>query len=530
MSTIVENLNKLVSIKADIRSAIVQKGGVAGTAFETYGDAIRDIPTGNYELEDGLIQKLYSGEIENPRVSCVGSGILEMTSVTSVSMRNVETIYSSAFGQCNELHTAYFPNCTRIENSAFVFCSSLSNVNFDKVKYIGENAFYRTIKLSSFKFNNVEYIGGSAFEYGRLMSVSINSIFSICHNAFRNNETISYVNLPNTIFLDNMAFYDVKSLKYINIPNVLYFGSYCFTDISNVETMILNDYVFIQGMSDMSNLIDFSIPTKCVIPSSSDVPSSIYNQLSNANKAFSSLYPSFSNATQIIDSEVLGITSSMIRSNNSLTDVSLAETWVLGNYAFARCTKLQTVTIPNLKVICSYAFSGCQKLESVDFPNVVFAGMSCLSGCTSLSYINLPMLSHVPSQMCYGIGSNLKEVKIPNAIEIGASAFMNCSGITSFNAPNLLSIGSYAFTGCFGLTELSFNKIEFIGSAAFNNTYISKLTILTDKVCKVASNYFVFPYSLYNRGQIFVPSSLVDAYKVAYGWSSMSSRIFPYEG
>ena len=108
MSTIVENLNKLVSIKADIQSAINQKGGVAGTAFETYGDAIRDIPTGNYELEDGLIQRKYSGVIENPRVSYVVESLLMNTDVTSVSMRNVETIYNSAFYNCSKLHTAYF--------------------------------------------------------------------------------------------------------------------------------------------------------------------------------------------------------------------------------------------------------------------------------------------------------------------------------------------------------------------------------------------------------------------------------------
>ena len=78
----------------------------------------------------------------------------------------------------------------------------------------------------------------------------------------------------------------------------------------------------------------------------------------------------------------------------------------IGQAAFAGCSALTSVTIPNsVTTIGEYAFYGCKALTSVTIPNSV--------------------------------------------TEIGGHAFSDCSALTSVTIPNSVTeIGDYAFRGC----------------------------------------------------------------------------------
>ena len=179
-----------------------------------------------------------------------------------------------------------------------------------------------------------------------------------------------------------------------------------------------------------------------------------------------------------------------------------------------------------------YAFYNCSKLTSVNFPNATSIGGSAFYNCSKLTSVNFPNATSIGNYAFYSC-NNLTSVSFPNATSIGSSAFYNCNNLTSVNFPNASYIGSNAFAFCSKLTTASFPKVTSIRSYAFTNCQIlSSLTLGTSSVCTLShSNAFSSTpyagYSTYFSGTpcIYVPSSLVDAYKSATNWTYFSSYI-----
>ena len=107
---------------------------------------------------------------------------------------------------------------------------------------------------------------------------------------------------------------------------------------------------------------------------------------------------------------------------------------------------------------------------------------------------------------CY----NLSSVNISKCTTIGNNAFAYCSKLTTANFPVCTSIGNNAFYSCSKLTSLTLGSTTVCtlsNSTAFYNTPMSNSTY--------TGNY----------GSIYVPASLVSAYKSSTNWSYYSSRI-----
>ena len=97
----------------------------------------------------------------------------------------------------------------------------------------------------------------------------------------------------------------------------------------------------------------------------------------------------------------------LLKSNKNITNyVVKAGTRFICDGAFARCSGLTSVTIPNsVTSIGKHAFYECSSLTSVEIPNSVTS--------------------------------------------IGDNAFYGCDGLTSVTIPNsVTSIGNYAFENC----------------------------------------------------------------------------------
>ena len=111
----------------------------------------------------------------------------------------------------------------------------------------------------------------------------------------------------------------------------------------------------------------------------------------------------------------------------------------IGVFAFAWCTSLTSITIPNsVTSIGSYAFHNCTGLTSITIPNSVTSiGDQAFSLCT-----------------------NLTSITIPNSVtSIGHYAFHNCTSLTSITIPNsVTSIGHNAFHNCTSLTSVYFDS------------------------------------------------------------------------
>ena len=136
------------------------------------------------------------------------------------------------------------------------------------------------------------------------------------------------------------------------------------------------------------------------------------------------------------------------------------------------------------KTVNTYAFDDCRLLTSIDLPMCEYIGQQTFNDCSSLSQVNLPVCEY-----------------------IGSYAFRNCYSLSHISLPVCKSIYNYAFWFCssFNIITLGYSSVcSLNNSNAFSRTQITSST-----------------------GSIYVPASLVDAYKSATNWSYFSTQIFP---
>jgi hypothetical protein len=228
---------------------------------------------------------------------------------------------------------------------------------------------------------------------------------------------------------------------------------------------------------------------------------------------------------------------------------------------------LSSITLPNTLTSIGYGvFQNCNGLTSFTIPDNVISidGVQEFYGCTGLIsfYIgkSLSSISGDAFSFCFGLTTITVDsdnayfssqdgvlfnkdkttlvaypvakngsYSIPSTVTtIGYYAFFYCNSLTSITIPDsVTTIDVAAFANCSALTSITIgNGVTSIGSDAFYNcsgltsVYILRstptLTTLED------SNVFRdHPASLV----IYVPTGVVDAYKVADGWSTYASRI-----
>lgn len=115
-----------------------------------------------------------------------------------------------------------------------------------------------------------------------------------------------------------------------------------------------------------------------------------------------------------------------------LTGVTDWGTPTLPNAAFANCTALQEVMLPDdMKTIGSSVFSGCSALITVNLSQVTRINLSGFWGCTSLETLALD-----------------------NVTAIGQEAFYECTGLETLKIPKCTEFGNYIVTGCRSLTRI----------------------------------------------------------------------------
>ena len=166
----------------------------------------------------------------------------------------------------------------------------------------------------------------------------------------------------------------------------------------------------------------------------------------------------------------------------------------IGDYAFFKCTRLLTITIPNNVVsigTCAFDNTG---LTSISIPSSITSiGDYAFRRCQNLPSIivdsnNTHFKSNngvlfnyaLDTLICYPAGKVGTSYSIPNSVKyIQREAFFNCSSLTQITIPNsVISIGSTAFVYCSGLTSVSIgNSVDTIRRYTFGED--SLLTSIT---------------------------------------------------
>lgn len=180
----------------------------------------------------------------------------------------------------------------------------------------------------------------------------------------------------------------------------------------------------------------------------------------------------------------------------------------IGYSAFSGCSSITSITISdNITDIGNYAFRNCSGMTSVTIGSgVTSIGSNAFGFCSGMTNIiignSVTSINNAAFQYCNG----LSNITIPSAVtRIGDMAFQYCSGLTSVTiGSGITSIGRITFRYCSGLTSVTVNADNppSLGSSALDNTPIASGT-----------------------GYIYVPSSSVNSYKTASGWSNYANQI-----
>lgn len=192
----------------------------------------------------------------------------------------------------------------------------------------------------------------------------------------------------------------------------------------------------------------------------------------------------------------------------------------IGSWAFSNCASLTNITIPqSVRKISDLAFSHCTGLTSITIPkNVESIKSDAFRGCTNLISIIVEKgnKEYDSRNNCNAIIKTYSNTLIagckntiipPSVTSIEASAFADCTGLTSIIIPkSVTNIGLSAFEGCIGLTSIH-SQIE-------NPSNCEMLNFVTFAVFKGVDK---------EKCTLYVPKKSVNLYKNAEQWSDFKN-------
>ena len=139
--------------------------------------------------------------------------------------------------------------------------------------------------------------------------------------------------------------------------------------------------------------------------------------------------------------------------------------------------------------------------------------------------MRLASCSYLNESAFYGC-SALKTVDMPMCSSIAPYAFLSCYSLQSVSLPVCGSINLSAFKYCSALQDISLPKCHHLMYGAFMYCISLKtITIGTELSTVCYLDYSDVFYSCSALQSIYVPLSLVNAYKSASYWSYYSDKI-----
>ena len=477
MSILTNNLNSILSIKADIKSAIEAKGvDMTGISFPGYASKIGEISGGG-----GWDQKSLT------------EGTNEITNLDN----SASFVASYAFAYNKNIQTVNLPYATSVGTSAFKFCRSLTNVNLPMCSYIGSSAFADCYSLSQVSLPVCSYIDEFAFaSCSSLTQINLPVCSYIAFYAFYWCSSLSQISLPVCSFIGSYAFYSCSSLSQVNLPVCSFIGNQAFYD-TNLTSLTLgsNSVVSLSGDNQF-------FPTDML---SIYVPGNLYSQYITDPKWIS--YSSYIFLMSSIDSTpALSFENGLLY--GSISAISSTDWTALG----ISTTDILYVSLPNCTSVSMATFRTCFNLTSVSLPMCENLGKSAFQSCWSLNSIYLPVVSII-SSYCFNNCRSLSSIMLPECINLQRNIFTACSMLSTIVLPKLQTIDASVF-------RVLSNSVTYTLSL-----YMGGSDVVTTGSA-VASRLFFSDV----QKHIYVRTSLIDMYQQHSIWGQINNvQWFNYE-
>ena len=412
--------------------------------------------------------------------------------LSSVNLPACEVVEQSAFVDCERLADISLPVCTEIGVSAFAGCNqSLTSISLPMVKSISGYAFYNCNALQTVSLPVARSIAQYAFRLcSALESIYFPMCLSISNSAFQNCPSLRTIDLPDCLYIGNsvFAFGGAQHIETLNLPMVNTLGNSAFDATNpdwNTTLSVLSLPHLVQAINTtfraFRSVVSLNLP---IISTNTQISATFMQEVSYGNRIY--LVPTYNNNLPNFDYKNASI----------YVDAAMYDSWAAAPGWSDYSDAFVSFGDPSIPML---SLSGTQ-----------------LIGKTWAVFYN------ISKDMGIDINS-IYSASLPECTHIHQSAFSYCQNMTEIDIPNCEYIGSSAFAYCMSLSYISLPKCSFIGEGAFYQcTSLTNIRLDLSSVCTLIAAKNTFASNTY----IYVPASLVDAYKAADEWSAYSSHIY----
>lgn len=415
----------------------------------------------------------------------------------------IETLSARCFTNCRNIVSLDLPSTiTSLGVATFAKCKALKTVNMPaSLKVIGDSTFaYDTFLTDLTLPEGLQTIGAYAFANAGLTKITIpSSVTSFGVGTFKGNTKIRTIYLRETVpSLPDLFCYGASSLTTVYVENSMPW-TLGFANMKSIGrkafmgTKLSSSATFGPGLVSIGDSAYYGTNISYI-----NIPA-------NVKKIGDYCFAKCVKLNTLSVSEGIEVLpTGFIDGATALKKCYLPlSVKVIGENAFRGTVKLENFALMNgLTTLGAGSLSGIALSEIVLPPSVTSVGANAFAGCTALQSVILGnKVTKINAGMCANVRL-LNTVVIPEGVtEAGDTAFANCPMLTNVSLPSTFGRG---------------------GAGMFKGINISSLTVLATTPPTFGGTT-PFPVELYSSCTLLVPASAIDLYKEADIWKNFNT-------
>ena len=476
-----------------------------GEGIDGYSQVVVDVPNDGWDQKSMTEGTNIITNLDNSASFVASSVFKNNQNIQTVNLPYATSVGDNAFYSCSSLSQVNIPVCSYIGNNAFRECKALKKIDLPKCYILGENAFYLCELLSEVSLPKVLRLGSSTFSYCyEIQQMTLPLCSYIGRGVFGGGWAGTmklqslYLPLCNTIGSYSL---DTPNLSDLSVPMCVYFSAYIHNSVISTVSFPVIKYLENSAFYNCTNLTSLTLGTGTY-----EIPSYNTSMLYSTPimSGTGSIYVDAAMYDKWITTEGWSsLSERFVSIGNTDPMLSFSDGLIYGKTSYIGETFRTYLGIGNNSII------------SMSLPNCIIC--ENFYNLSNLQSLYLPECQYVEDIYNF---SSLSTIDLPKCKVI--TSINNCSRIKSINLPMCECLLGNNFNGFYGLTSINLpvcNYMESIGEVGNN----CSLTLGSNEVCYLSGTLHTYITSIY------VPASLVDAYKSATNWSQYSNRIFPIE-